>query len=275
MSEQILLLNRRRRKINPRRRRRHTNRRRRHNPMPAALARYWAGHPNRRRRRYSNRRRRHHYSNRRHHRRMNRRRYRSNRRYRRNPNFAGMLGGGRGFMRDYGTPVLIGGASGVLLDVAWGYATPYVPATFQTGWAGLLAKGAVLAAGMMILKRVFPRARAQIHTGAVGAATVLAYGAIKGAAQSALGTTVPGLSGYMDYHSYSLPGMRMHGYMPRTLGSLEDLYSPAAVIQPAGTAVPRQFGSYIARQPGMSGYMQPHTMGNGGLMGYDWSADGM
>ncbi len=279
MSEQILLLN-------PRRRKRRTNRRRRSRArrgrMPAGLARYWAsrrGTNPRRRRRRTNRRRRVVHARRSNprvgrHYRMSARRRRSNprRRVHRRRHNPRMLSMGRGMLGAYVVPAVIGGAGGLVLDIVWGYVSPKLPMTVQSGYAGLAAKLAVVLGAAYAMNRFVPKFRTETHRAAIGAATVLAYGAIKGAAQSVLPATTPGLHGYIDYQSYALPGAgRLAGYMPRTLGSLEDLYSPAAVIQPPGTAVPRQFG-------GLRGYIavQPHvSAGNGGLMGYDWSADGM
>jgi hypothetical protein len=180
--------------------------------------------------------------------------------------------GGGGIVGGYIIPAAIGGAGGLVLDLAWGFLSPKLPGTVQTGYAGLFAKLGVVLAAAYGMNRFVPRLRLQTNRAAVGAATVLAYGAIKGIAQSVLPATTPGLAGYIDYQSYALPGAgRLAGYMaPRTLGSLEDLYSPAAVIQPPGTAVPRQFGR-------LAGYIavQPHMGGSGGLMGYDWQNDGM
>jgi hypothetical protein len=283
MSEQILLLNRRSRRkyrhATNRRRRRVTNRRRRKNPMPRALRHYWATHRHKHNRRRSRRRYVPRTNRHMRRRRTNRRKYRHARRHHTNPRFR-MPQFGRGTLGRIVTPALIGAAGGVALDVAWGYLSPkIVPANFQTGWAGFGAKLAVLFGGAWAVNRFLlksPRQRLMTHRAVMGATTVLTYGALKGLLQS-VAPSVPGLSGYIDYHSYALPGTRMAGYMPRAsaLGSLEDLYSPAAVIQPPGTAVPRQFGGYIAAQPGLSGYMQPHTAGGGGLMGYDWQHDGM
>jgi hypothetical protein len=280
MSEQILLLN-------PRTRRRRKNR------MPAALARYWARrrgrsyrarshNPHRRRRRRHNRRyvarrRGHHY--RAHNRRHYHRRRRSNRRRHRNPSVRGLLGRGGGIVKTYATPVILGAVGGAALNFAWGYVSPKLPANLQAGWVGVATKSAVAIGLAMLVGRFVPRYRQQAQLAGLGAVILTAGPPIIGL----IGSTVPGLSGYIDYQSYSLPMSRsgMHGYMPRGpgLGGLgDDLYSPAAVIQPPGTPVPRQFGGYIATQPNtLNGYMaaQPHVMGSGGLMGYDWQNDGM
>lgn len=272
MSEQILLLNpRRRRKTNrrykyrrnrrsaPRARRR--NRRRR--GLPAGLRRYMASR-RRNPRRYKYRRNRR-AAPRARARRRNPRRF-HHRARRRNPRFnIGSMG--RGVVGQYVMPALIGGAGGFGVDWVWGKFSPRLPPSLQAGWVGAAVKSAVAITLATVAGRFLPKYRRQIHMAGVGAVTIIAGKAITGAAMSA---GVSGLSGYMDYQSYALPGMRMHGYIPNTLGSLEDLYSPAAVIQPAGTAVPRQFG-------GLGGYIaaQPHLGGGGGFMGYDWQNDGM
>ncbi len=257
--------------------------------MPPGLARYWAAkrgtnpHKRRRNRRHVRHSRRtnprhghvmrvgRHY--RAHARRTNRRHV--SRRRRTNPRLRLPSGMAGGIIRSWVIPAAIGGAGAFGLDIGWGYLSPHLPAQLQSGWFGLLAKSTLVIGGAYMLGRVLPRQRANIHRAGLGAVTVLAATAIKGAAQSVLPATTPGLSGYIDYQSYALPGAgRLHGYMsqgmPRTLGSLEDLYSPAAVIQPPGTPVPRQFG-------GLRGYIaaQPHMASGGGLMGYDWQNDGM
>ncbi len=281
MSEQILLLNPRRKH----KKRRSNRRRRSRGRMPAGLARYWASRrgTNPRRRRRSNRRRHARRANPshvlrtgRHYRARSRRR--SNRRHharrrRSNPRFH--LPSGRGILGKYVVPMAVGGVGGLVLDIAWGFLSPKLPPSIQTGYVGLAAKLGVVLGIAFGLNRFMPGLRVQTERGMIGAGSVLFYGAVKGIAQSVLPATTPGLSGYIDYQSYALPGAggRLSGYMtqvPRTLGSLEDLYSPAAVIQPPGTAVPRQFGhlrGYIAAQP--------HMSSGGGLMGYDWQNDGM
>jgi len=280
MSEQILLLNPR----HKHKRRRSNRRRSRKGRMPAGLARYWASRRGTNPRRHKRRR---HANRRRHARRANPRVLRMGRHYRArarrpnrrrrhhhyrrsNPRFH-MPAMGRGVVGAYLIPAAIGGAGGLILDLAWGFLAPKLPATVQTGYAGLAVKLGVVLGIAFGLNKFVPKLRTQTTRAAIGAGTVLAYGAIKGIAQSVLPATTPGLAGYIDYQSYALPGAgRLHGYMPRTLGSLEDLYSPAAVIQPPGTAVPRQFG-------GLRGYIaaQPHMSSGGGLMGFDWQNDGM
>jgi hypothetical protein len=284
MSESILLLN-------PRRRARRHNRRRK-GRMPAALRRYWAMHGRKTNRRAARRRRHHHVSRRR---RINRRsavgaaprrRARRSLRGRRRGSvrravrrqLSGIRRGGPfAIAKQLVIPGAVGAAGALALDVIWGYLSPKLPATVQTGWFSLGVKLALVAGVSYGVDRMRPGMRTQVAAAALGASTIVLYGALKGLAQSTLPSTIPGLSGYIDYQSYALPGARMGGYMARAgLGDLGDFFSPAAVIQPMGTPVPRQFGGYIAHQPGMAGYMaaQPHMGGGGGLMGYDYG-DGM
>ena len=263
MSEQILLLNPRRKK--------------RKGPMPAALARYWAEkrrtravNPRRRRRRHVAVNPRRHY--RRHHRKVyavNRRRpshrRHAARRYpnprrmsaRRYSNPRRMSARTSHLVKDLAMPAAIGGLGAVVLDISWGYASPMLPASLQTGMLASLAKVGIVVGLAMAVGKFMPGLRSKAHTAAVGAVTVQAYNFMKGLAQQTIGTSVPGLSGYIpDYQP-----IRLGGYMPARLG---DLYSPAAVIGPPGSQPVRQFGAY-----------QAHTAGNGGLMGFDYMNDGM
>lgn len=180
-------------------------------------------------------------------------------------------------------PGAVGAVGAVGLDILWGYASPTISANFpslSTGWLGLFVKLGVIGAVAYGARRLRPQWGRQIQNGAIGAAVLTLYTGVKGALQSVLPSTVPGLSGYMDFQSYALP-RGMGAYMSRGggLGDLSDMFSPAAVIQPMGTPVPRQFGEYMIPQRGMAGYIaaQPHVagVGSGGLMGYDWQNDGM
>ncbi len=171
----------------------------------------------------------------------------------------------------YVVPLALGSIGALGLNLGWNFLAPKLPAQLQAaGWVSVAAKSAFAIGAVMLLGRFVPKYRRQIQVAGVGAVIVTAAPPI----MALISATVPGLSGYVDYQSYALPGAgRLNGYMsamPRTLGSLEDLYSPAAVIQPPGTAVPRQFG-------GLRGYIaaQPHMSSGGGLMGFDWQNDGM
>lgn len=289
MSEQILLLNRRSKKKRAKRshnRRRRSNRRRRNNPRPPALARWWAAHPHGTRRRKRKRSRAAAAEPRRRRRSYNRRgrSYRYNSRRRRSHNrrmsFSVLKGGSQGVLKGFVIPATIGAAGAVGFTWLWNQIAPkltFLPPTFQTGWAGLAVRMATVFGVTALGSRFAPaNLRQPIHAAGIGAGTTIMVQGITGLLS---GAGVSGLNSYVDYQSYALPGARMsgympmHGYMPRAglSGLGDDMYSPAAVIQPAGTPVPRQFGglnNYIAWQPHMAG-------GASGIAGYDWTNDGM
>lgn len=244
--------------INPRRR----TRRRRKGRMPPALARYWASHGRRKLRnpkRKATRRRRRRavlgYTagprkirrrklNPRHRRRATRF---IARRRRRNPRFG--LPSAGGVMKHTIMPAAIGAGGALALDVAYGYASPYLPAFFQNRWATLAVK-IVGALGIgMVAGRVLGREQGRIAT--LGAATVVVYGAAKTALAQAM-PTVKGLSGYADFVDYSVGQNGVGAYLPPA--GMGAFYSPAAVIP--GSA-------------DMGAYMAP-TMGD-----YHWQNDGM
>lgn len=286
MPEPILLLN-------PRKRRRRKSRRK--GREPAGLRRYRlskhrtnpAKKITRRRRRrgssYRRRtgRRRHsigiragHYRaiNRRRNRRRNRRHgYTYRARHRRNP--TNIMGRARGLLGQASgvlVPAGIGAVGGILLDTGWGYltSTSWGAKIPQAGLTGLGAKFALVVLAGWAAKK-FGGATVARYAGPamLGAGTVLLYGAGRSMLHSKY-PNWPGLAGYMSYQN-----PRLHGYMPRggMLGDLSDVYSPAAVIQPPGVAVPRQFGAlrgYVAVQPHMGGM-------SGGLAGWDYMSDGM
>jgi hypothetical protein len=233
--------------LNPRRRRR----------MPPGLRRYWAA---KRRGRASNPRRRRHRARASNPRRRSRRRafFMSNprrrsrrshaRRYYRNPRSRG--GGsftpGQGSVgAHYIIPALIGGIGAVAFDVAWGYGQQYVPASLQSGWVGTIVEAAAIWLVLAGVRKYAPRHFRTASAAGAGAATVLAYNALKGIAQQVLPSGTPGLSGYMPSNRYPLG--RIGAYQVRPLG---DYYSPAAVVQ---SPVPRQFGA-----------LQPHIASGGG-----------
>lgn len=265
--------------INPRRKRRRKSARRRKGRMPPALAAYWAGKRSggkRRRRRKlraprrarARRRRavgytvgtrkirrrklnpRRHVSRRRRHRSFGGFRMR---RRKRNPRFG--LPSVNGIVKGTIMPAAIGATGAIALDVAYGYASPYLPAFLQSKWASLAVKLAGAIGIGMVAGKVLGRERGRVAT--LGAATVVAYGALKSSLATAL-PTVPGLSGYadfVDYSSYSrAPGM--------------GFYSPAATIAPSGV------GAYLPRS-GVGAYMAQNLSGAEGMGGYDWSNDGM
>lgn len=261
MSEALFL-------INPRRKKRRKSRKGR---MPAGLARYWAsrrgGVKKRRRKRRSSarvrrrkinpvrshrRRRRHSGVARVRRRKINPRRRRSHhaRRRHRNPSLG--MGSIKGFVRQNILPAAIGATGAVALDVVYAYASPYLPATMQTGWFATLAKVLGAAGVGFAASKMLGRERGRAVT--LGALTVVGYGVVKQLAQQ-FAPTIKGLSGYADYVGYNVPNQGIGAYMGNQLG----FYSPASVIQGSG----------------MGAYMKPGMSGLGDATGYDWRNDGM
>ncbi len=201
MSEQLLLLN-------PRRRRSHR--------MPAGLARYWAKH---RRRRLANPRRarhrvrahtshvrgrrvyvRSHMSNPRRHHRRRVHRMNPRRRYRHLSNPRAMSLGFGSIGRDYVMPSAVGAAGAIALKLGWGYLSPHLPAAVQSGWGALGAQSALVLAAGFGLGKALPRHRRSIAVGVVGALTVIVYTA----GVQLLSQYAPNLQGLRDYTDYTI-----------------------------------------------------------------------
>lgn len=231
--------------LNPRRKK---SRRR----MPAGLRKYWAGRSRRRASNPRRRRARARASNPRRRRartvvyanpmRRRRRRHSARRRYsnpRRRVNFASTPGRGS-IVSGYIIPAAVGAVGAIAFDVAWGYAQPYLPSSLQSGWVGTVVELAGIWAVLFGIRKWAPRQYRTASAAASGAATVVAYNALKGVAQQVLPSGTPGLSGYMPAARYPLSGFRGLGaYQRQSLRGLGDLYSPAAVVQ---SPVPQQFG---------------------------------
>lgn len=240
--------------INPRRRKRRRNPSRRSRRMPAGLRRYWAGkrgtrlaNPRRRRRRrnpivHSYRRRRP-VSRRRNPRRSYRMRRRSFRRLR-NPrgDFMHTLAAGA-----------IGAGGAFLLNMAYGYVNPYLPASLQTGLVqtGVLAVGA-LGLGWAIGKFVSKDIGDDV---AFGGLSVVLYNAAQTVAASAGLSTTNNLSGYADYTPRRLGAYMAAGSRPGTAGFRGLGYvSPAPVLRrPALGAYMRSAPMNVAPQLGNYG----------------------
>ena len=229
--------------VNPRRKKRRKSSRK--GKMPAGLRRYWASRrkgraaPKRRRRVHAKRRRARRANPIMNPRRSHRRRARrsnpvySRRRHRRSNPFS--LSGVKGVL----VPAAIGATGAVALDVAYAYASPYLPATMQTGWFSTLAKIAGAFGIGFAASKVMGREKGKTVT--LGALTVVGYGAIKPLI-AGFAPSIKGLAGYADYTPYSAGGMGaylpgIHGYMPRTNGVAGlGFTSPAAIVQPSMNA---------------------------------------
>jgi hypothetical protein len=166
----------------------------------------------------------------------------------------------RGLVRETLVPAGIGAGGAILTDIAYAYASPYLPAALQSGMLPVVAKLAVALGVGFAAGKVSGRKIGEAVT--LGGVTVVAYGAIKGALSTAL-PTVKGLSGVQDYVDYSVGRGGVGAYMKPGMGFV----SPAPMLGRAG-------GS------GLSAYMPPGGVhGLNGLgdlgAGYDWRNDGM
>jgi len=171
----------------------------------------------------------------------------------------------RGIVRETLIPAGIGAGGAVLTDVAYAYASPYLPAALQSGMLPVVVKlGVALGLGFAASKVAGRKVGEAVTLGGV---TVVAYGAIKGALSTAL-PTVKGLSGFQDFVDYSVQGTGARGGM--------GFYSPAPLV--AGSGGP--MGAYMG-PPRLGAYMGPPQAaalrGFEGLnaSGYDWQSDGM
>lgn len=258
MSEYLML-------INPRPGAAMSRRRKRKGRMPAALRRYWASHRRkaRRPRRASARRRRRSRAvvaftpRRRHHRRHH---YGIRRRRARNPRFLG--GGMMGQVKGTLVPAAFGAGGAIALDVLYGFISPKLPTTFQTGPMTLLVKLAGAIGIGYAASKVLGQGKGR--TAALGAATVVSYSFLKSYVAQALPSL--NLSGYSDFVDYSVartpPGVG--AYLPNRPGMNGlGFISPAAVI---GDGTSSNMGAYMGR-PGMNGL--------GDIGAYDWRNDGM
>ncbi len=251
--------------VNPRRKRRKS--RSRKGRMPAGLRRYWASHrrgrktAKRRRRRSTaivRRRRRRNplaaLANPRRRRHRNPRRHRSYRRHRARMSNPFSVRG----LKSVLMPAAIGATGAIALDVAYAYASPYLPATMQTGWFATLAKVAGAFGIGWGASKVLGREKGRVVT--LGALTVVGYGAIKPIIAS-FAPTIKGLSGYGFGDYTSMPVGSLGAYLPRSgMGFI----SPAATLPPSGV------GAYMSnRAPvaGVGGFADP--------AGYNWQNDGM
>lgn len=163
-------------------------------------------------------------------------------------------------------PALLGGAGAVGVDVLLAYLSPYLPATFATGWGRLAAQvaaaiGVGYGVGLGFGKRTGDAAM-------VGGLVVTAYSGLRQVLAPTIGTSVKGLSGLADFSDYNQaaagqfavggnitgaglgaymrPGMG--AYMPRAqLGYM----NPGAIL--TGYRQKQGMGAYMAR-PGISGF---------------------
>lgn len=153
-------------------------------------------------------------------------------------------------------PAGIGAAGAVALDIVYAYATPYLPASLQTGYFATAVKLAG-ALGLGFGARKF-LGREKGNAVALGALTVVGYGALKPLiAQFAPSIKMAGLGD-------------SQGYSPdQGIG----FYSPASVIPGSGMGAylpNRGMGAYVQSGVGMNGLAGEYSAYNN-----DWSNDKM
>lgn len=113
---------------------------------------------------------------------------------------------------DYLIPAGIGAAAAVVLNVGWGYLSPSMPASIQTGMGALATQAGLVIVAGAVLTSALPRSKRGITAGTVGALTVVAYSALSQLVDqfTPVGTTVAGLR---DYRTYVRTGRPMGAYM--------------------------------------------------------------
>jgi hypothetical protein len=168
----------------------------------------------------------------------------------------------RGVVRETLVPAGIGAGGAILTDIAFAYASPYLPAALQSGMLPVLAKlGVALGVGFAAGKIAGRRIGQAVTLGGV---TVVAYGAIKGTLATAL-PTVKGLSGFQDFVDYSVTGTGARGGMGAYMQAPRlGFYSPAPVV--GGSGMGAYMPAAAAPAPALHGL-------NGD--GYNWQNDGM
>lgn len=231
--------------INPRRRSRSRSRRlnpKRSRRMPAALRRYWA---TRRGTRLSNPRRRKRRANpvvHSYYRRSKVRARRRNPRSRRRMRSFRRLRNPRGDFMHTLTAGAIGAGGALLLNLAFGYVNPYLPASMQTGLVqtGVLAVGA-LGLGYLVGKFVSQDIGNDV---AFGGLSVVLYNALSTVATGAGMTMANNLSGYADYTPRRIGAYMAPGSRPGTAG-----FRGLAYVSPAPVLRRPNLGAYMKTGP--------------------------
>lgn len=237
--------------VNPRRKKRKGR-------MPAGLRRYWAsrrrgGHVRKRRRARAvmanpkRRRRSRAVVVHRRSRRRNPRRVYGKRRRRANPVFLR-----RSRRRRHHNPFSVNGLKGVIvpaaygaagalaMSIAYGYLSPSLPATLQTGYMPTIVKAAAAIGLGMLIGKFMSKQDGQYAT--IGGLTVVLVGAVTPLITSAA-PTLPGLSGLAGYGDY-VPYRPMGAYSPSLARNGTSRLGRLGFISPA----PRVgMGAYMGR----------------------------
>lgn len=151
-------------------------------------------------------------------------------------------------------PAGIGAAGAVAINVAMGYVNPYLPASLQGGYVGVLVQGAG-AVGLGILsKRFLGAERARMVV--IGALTVAAYSLLNQLLSGVNAAGIPGVTGTVsDYTPYPMHGMRGLGYVSpaAVVGPTMSPRMGAYMVGPTGTPGIRGLGAYMTGAPNVMG----------------------
>jgi hypothetical protein len=137
-------------------------------------------------------------------------------------------------------PAAYGAGGALLMNVAYGYLAPQLPATLTTGYLPMLVKGAAAVGLGMLIGKFMSRQDGMYAT--VGGLTVVLLGAVTPMLQSAV-PTLPGLSGLAGYGDY-IPHRPMGAYAPSLQRAQTSRLGRLGFISPA----PRVgMGAYMGR----------------------------
>jgi hypothetical protein len=151
-------------------------------------------------------------------------------------------------------PAATGAVGALVLDLAWGYGSPYLPDAVNTNkWYALGAKvGAALLLGWAA-GRFLPVPKLAARAATVGAVTTLLYGAAREQLKAQF-PTVKGFGGYADYVDYSLmQDRRLGAYMPGNTPGM-GAYMPGGSAPRLGFYNPAPLLD-IGNSSGMAAYM--------------------
>jgi hypothetical protein len=206
---------------NPKRRRKHRKHARRSNPH-RRHHRHRARNPHRRHRRRNPSYRRHRVHHRRHH----------------NPSFS--LGSMKGMIKPVLKEGFIAAGGALMLDAAWGYINPKLPATIASSPYLQFAVKCLVAIGVGTLGGKFLRGKGRDL--AVGGVTVAAHDMLKNVLQTSL-PNVFGSGGSLALSGYGHMGAYLSGSAP-VVGT--------ATFPRTQTAVVPGFGAYLSGSTGMN-----------------------
>ena len=165
------------------------------------------------------------------------------------------LFGGMGNVKSDLMNAAFGAAGAIGLKLGWGYVSPKLPATLQTGLGAAGAQAALIMAAGWGLSKAIPRQRRAIGMGVIGALTVLVYSV----ALQYLQTSFPSLAGLGDVSDYG-----MGAYMP----GAQLLPAPAAMTNAAKAATAARLRGLGVYSPGSTIPGPTPNAGMGAYMQY-------